>query len=173
MTKLPRAFPRRWVSVPGYPDLLAVPKYIVRIDSRYPNGTIKNRAWQLRYCKPSMYFADGKKSPRTSLRLACAYLASIYTGPKSINGNLKAKPTKRRKVSEVMEPGLRIVRKSRRRSGLLEIYIEAMAPCRGKSPRRVYVGTTNTATKKRITAKLPEARRLRREMVAEHQAKRW
>jgi hypothetical protein len=154
--KLPKNYPHRYCYLPCLETQLRVPKYIVRIENYYPDGRVKNCGWQVRYCQPSVYFSDGGKSPRPSLRAASAYLASIWNGEKNV---YKPRTTARR-TNPIKEPGIRLVCR-RRSENLVEWYVEAMSPLRGKASRRVYVGTDRTKTMKRLQAAMIKARSYR------------
>ena len=171
--RLPRGFPRRITSIPGWATVFHVPRYISRVDVD-EIGRYGTHGWQVRYEGKCRFFGDAKGrktgSPIASLKEATAYLASVYKGP---TVRVLATPTIRRETGPIMEAGLRLVRQPlHRRSRLcLEVYVEAMSPVRGISSRRVYVGTEHTegdggtVTPERLEAAVLRAREYRKGMI--------
>lgn len=165
--RLPRGFPHRLATVPGWAGIFEVPRYIVRVDID-EFGRAGTHGWQVRYDKPWVFFGDtagGKRrSPRVSLAAARRHLASCYKGPPTL---IRTTPT-RRKDNLIQEAGLRLVERRRRGRTVSEFYIEAVSPSARIASRRVYVGTERTLSAERIADGLRKARVLRAQMVAEH-----
>lgn len=171
--KLPRGFPRRIATIPGWATVFHVPRYISRVDVDEV-GRYGTHGWQVRYNGLRRFFGDAKGrkrgSPAAALKEATAYLATIYQGPKV---HVRPTPSARRVPGPVMEPGLRVVKRPLHHKSrmVVEVYVEAMAPARGITPRRVYVGTESsdgavrTATPDRLEAAVQRARTLRAAML--------
>lgn len=168
---LPDNHPHREVIVKPWTNKLMVPRHIVRIDSEDLEST-GTHGWQVRYQKPSKFFSDTigdiRRLPEESLREAITYLAGIYRGPKS---QIKVDPAAR-KVNEIQEVGIRLVRRAKKSRSVAEIYVEASNPEHGKASKRFYVGTENTVTPEKVEAKLIEARTYRKMQIKAHNAKR-
>lgn len=161
--------------VPGWATPLPVPRFIVRVDVDEP-GKAGTHGWQVRYNKPSRFFSDWvtkvRFTPKESLLAASEYLATIYAGPRN---RCRSNPLAS-KTNPIQDAGLRLVEKSTRK-WFSELYIEVTSPARGKSRKRVYVGTRNslglgTFTEEKLAAALERARQIRREMVLAHNEKK-
>lgn len=171
INKLPDNHPHREITVKPWTNKLMVPRHIVRVDCGDVETT-GTHGWQVRYQKPSKFFSDVsggiRRHPKESLAEATSYLAGIYRGTTS---QIKKYPAKR-KTNEIQEVGLRLIKRLNKRRKITEIYIEVSNLVKGKSSKRFYVGTENTATQDRISAKLIIARAYREALVKAHTAKR-
>lgn len=156
--------PLRETSVPGY-GVIRVPRYIVRID--IDDGGAGTHGWQVRYARPWRLISDtqrGKpRSPKTSLRDAKEYLATIFTGVKPRHRTIEDS----RKRERTGMPGVRIVRRVHRGRNVAEVLIRVDAPQRSGGRKTIYVGTDNTVTKKRLAEAIRQAKEIRAEFVRE------
>lgn len=79
--RLPRSIPTRLCHVPGLPEPIEVPQYILRIDTGKDANT-GTHGWLVRYEKPYVFIPDVKdgrrRSPRLSLTEARMVLAQMY-----------------------------------------------------------------------------------------------
>ena len=166
--RLPKNFPHRISTVPGWAGTYNVPKFICRIDID-KLGCAGTHGWQVRYGKPYVFFGEtvnGKRiSPRTALAKAKAYLIEIYAGP---NIPIRTTPTKR-KTNPIQEAGLRLIECMKNKRTVKDYYVEAVPPSKRIRSCRIYVGTERTITPERLEAAIGRARTIRAEMVQQHQ----
>lgn len=144
----------REVEVPKLGERVWVPRHIVRIDHRSTHG------WQVRFQKPSVWFADAGESPsavKASLALAKRHLRSIWVEIPKQTSRGKAR-------SSNGMAGIREVRDTRNKS--IYHYIEYAPPDRVGVPRRFYFGNSNTATPGRRKAALEKAKKCRQAWLA-------
>lgn len=160
MAKIP--VPYRRVAVPNWGEV-SVPRHIVRIDIDEP-GYAGTHGWQVRYPSGgrSTFFSDGKANPKTRLRDAINYLASIWQGQ---TPRLHSKELSRKKVKTGMA-GVALNFSLRANRRVREIYVVVTPTQRGSKPRKFYVGTTNTVTKERLAAAFAKAAKLRQQRIA-------
>lgn len=140
-----------------------------RVDIDEP-GYAGTHGWQVRYRGLNAFFSDSrfgrKGSPVLALAAAKDYLAGVYQGP---NARIRNKPAASKKNQE-LEAGIREMRTKKPNRNVAEVYIEALSPRHGVSPRRFYVGTEGTVTPLRYSLALAQARLARQAMVREHLA---
>lgn len=169
LVNLPKNHPYRMVTVKPWAVAFKVPTHIVRIDID-KHGEAGTHGWQVRYRKKTKLFSDSNRKTRKqlieSLQDAVEYLDSIYKG-RSVQ--LKTKPAAR-KNNEIMDVGIRLVKRVKKSKNITEISIEVGAIKRADSPKRFYVGTENTITPEKLQSKLVEARAHREQIVAKHKA---
>ena len=133
--------------------VLQVPSNIQRIECR---GT---RGWQVRYVG-TKFFADGKHSPRSSLKAAKAELAQRIQNHQAPNRLGQTIPTNKRSQMPLGITGP-LVRK--RASGIMECNISVSVPKFGGKPQRrtVYVGNQTTFSERRLDAAVKRAVKIR------------
>lgn len=161
----------RWVGVPLHGPAL-VPRNIYRIDSatrqRKKNGKWTTggwHGWQVRWSagpghpsskKVTKFFSDSRHGGvLPALDAAAAHLESCYAGKRSQCRT---------------DAGIRVVHILNKRD-FEEVYVEASHPEYGRSPRRFYVGTANTATEERLQMQIQKARIYREDAVRQHNVK--
>lgn len=169
---LPESHPHRLVQIPGQATALCVPRYVVRIDIDDP-GQAGTHGWQVRHGpRPWRFFTDGwvdmPRPPQRSLEEATAYLARIYEGAPT---RIRKKPLST-KVNPIKDVGIRLATYCPRGRNVAQYFIEVSNIGPGTSPKRIYVGTENTVTQRRIQAALKRARQIRAEQVQNLQRQR-
>lgn len=162
---LPNGMPTRVHSVGNWGDFV-VPRHIVRIDIDEidKRGT---HGWQVRY-RGTKFFSDTSNTdkdvtPITALSEAIKYLANKYDGQSAPIRKIEFD----NKLEKTGASGVRIVRKLNKRD-FEEVYVEVSHPEHGKSAKKFYVGTANTATQARMDKVLEEAKKYRQVMVSMH-----
>lgn len=164
--KLPKNFPARMVQVKNWGNLI-VPRHIVRIDVEAGEDRRATHGWQVRY-RGTKFFSDTlrndkTRTPLSALEMAIEYLAGRYAGQ-----SVPLRKSENQSKSEMTGTnGVRIVRKLNQRD-IEEVYVEVVHPLRGKSPKRLYVGTANTATQKRLDAVLERGVAMRKCFEMQH-----
>jgi hypothetical protein len=126
----------------------AVPTNVSRLDA---TGWV---GWQVRFKGAphlNKNFSDKDfRSTRTAFTAACKYATDHRPAPRS-------------QCRVDADAGIRMYEK--KSGGAVEVYVEVSAIQPGDSPRRLYVGTSNTVTEARIKAKWAEARGIRKQLV--------
>lgn len=165
--KLPKNFPRRKATIPGWATVFVIPMHIVRIDID-SFGRAGTHGWQVRYRGRSKFFSDrsyGQRrlgSPRMALDAATQYLISIYRGP-SLGFMTKQREFK---ADKSLGAGLRIASKISRRKKVREFFVEASALSEKFGPKRFYFGTENTVTEEKKLVAVEKANAYRRKCIA-------
>jgi len=114
----------------------------------------KAKGWQVRWPGHSKFFSDRRYgSEIKSLYAANTYRDENFPGRKG-----QADPDKGVVVQVWVPEG--------RKTAVMEVV--AYHPQRGRSPRRWYVGTKNTATKEKLDSLVGAAHTWRRSVIAEH-----
>ncbi len=171
----PQKIPTREIKI-ARRGAFKVPQYVTRLD--YPRRRAKRGAdrvwrsamhgWWVRYRDNSKFFNDAGEDPGVSLRRAREFLESIYVGP-AIRLARKEHADKKNKTGV---PGIRIISKPHHRGHTNEIMVEVSATRNGESPKRVYVGTSETATKARMKAAIEKAKGIRAAIVERYLSER-
>lgn len=157
--------PYRTVTVKNWGDF-RVPRHIVRIDIDDP-GKAGTHGWQVRYPHGhrSTFFSDGKANPKTRLREAITYLASIWHGPTS---RLHAQERRKKKIKTGVV-GVHLAWERRSKRSVRELFVIVNPTKRNGTPKGFYVGTERTATQERLDAVFAKAQRYRTKLVAAYQ----
>lgn len=163
---LPVNFPCRIEAVVRWGTFI-VPRHIVRIEIEATERRNATYGWQVRY-HGSKFFSDALKAdkartPVSALALAIAELAERYEGQTAPIRPIESSS----KLEKTGVPGVRIVRRINKRN-FEEVFIEINHPIYGRSGRKLYVGTANTATAKRLDQALERAIELRTKITNEH-----
>jgi len=149
----------RIVDVPRH-GVFEVPRYVSRVDSfkrvRGSRAVTGWHGWQVRWSGFNKFFSDAQHGGcEAALRASSRYVEQYFPGKRS-QCDLAA--------------GVRLVERKKSSQQVTEFFVEVSHPLRGKSARRLYVGTVNTVTPSRIRQKMAEGKRLRHELVKEHKA---
>lgn len=165
----PAEWRMRVVSIPGQVKAMKVPQYIVRIDVDEP-GLAGTHGWQVRYRRKlyrTQFFSDAafdltgmrKGTPKDSLEAAKIYLAAIWSG-KPVK-ELPAVEAGRKRHPTGM-PGVRVI--WRTRAGGEQCYVR-VDDIKGKPLASMYVSTEATFTDQKLSRKIREGKRRRREYL--------
>ena len=140
--------------IPGF-GLVTVPKYVSRVDSGESRGKAGWHGWQVRWPGHRKFFSDARygRNPECSLKAASFYVQTHFPGKAS-----QCCPEKGVRLYVTKKPGRNVK----------EFYVSVSHPQRGRSERRVYVGTERTVTQERIAEATAKAQKIRKELVDEH-----
>jgi hypothetical protein len=156
----------RWVKV--YGARLLVPPRIQRLDAHGLAG------WQVRWGKPTKYFADGIAGPSTALGAAVDELAKRYRRhppPLPIGTSLRIKPLAHKQND--LPPGISgpVLRYRKGRAPYAEFKVSLPRAGRANAGTTVYIGTQRNWCAQRYDAALAKAVKLREEAVDQLLAK--
>ena len=133
-----------------------IPTNVSRVDHRLTHG------WNVRFLsrgqRSSKFFSDNLLGgPRKSFRAACAYANDHRPMPKT-------------QAVEARGGGMRFVEAIPTRRKTPVVYLELSGIRLGAAPRRLFVGTRNTATRERRDAVWRNGLRLRAKMLKLYRA---
>jgi hypothetical protein len=142
-------------------QVLDVPKYVVRLDSRRTHG------WQLRYGEWKLFsdFSNDGSGAEESLRLATEELArriSKLPAPTRLRTDPMANKTSEMPLG-ISGPAVR----RRKGKNVSEYYLQVTYPIAGAKPanKSVYIATENTLTREKYDAALAKAIAMRETAV--------